>query len=602
MGHNEHEEILQSINKYSQVFNAMVQDILSKQDAHDPAASAAVSMFNPNKLISLMSDKVEIDSAKLLQSQIKFMEKQSGLWQQASRAMMGETAHSVIHEDRSDRRFSHNEWEVNPVFSYLKQAYLLNSEMLENMVDAMEFKDTKTAEQIKFYTRQYINSVSPTNYVLTNPEVCEDILKSKGESILKGMQNFMADLEQSPLEAFKMTQTDPDAFTVGENLAITPGEVVFKNDLIELIHYYPTVEKTNSLPFLFVPPFINKYYVLDLDEKKSAVKALLDAGNDVFMISWVNPDANLAGTDFTQYMHQGPIAALDVVCAIARSKQVNLTGFCVGGTLCSVTTAYLRKLGDTRIASLTLLTTLLDFAEPGEIGNYLSEDMLPIIEKNADMKGVFDGRILGLSFSLLRENSLFWSFFIKNYLQGKDPAPFDILYWNSDSTNIPAACFKQYLHNTYWDNKLKDPGAWLIDNPNDATAPQQVPIDLNNIDVPVYFLATMADHIVLWKSAYAGIKYVSGDTRFVLAGSGHLAGVINPIEGGKYPHWLNDNLPDDPEEWFNGATEHPGSWWTDWHAWLNQHSGKQTKALQPGKHKQYPALYPAPGQYVLRRL
>lgn len=593
MGQSEHEEILQSINKYSQVFNAMVQDILSKQATDDAKVSNVASIFDPNKLISLMSDKVEIDSAKLLQSQISFMEKQSALWQQASMAMMGEAAQPVITEPRSDRRFGHDEWQENPVFNYLKQAYLLNSQMIENIVDAMDFKDVKTADQIKFYTRQYINSVSPTNYVLTNPEVCEDILKSNGESILKGMQNFMEDLEKSPLEAFKITQTDPDAFTVGENLATTPGEVVYKNELIELIHYHPTVEHTNELPFLFVPPFINKYYVLDLDEQKSAVKSLLDAGNDVFMISWVNPDAELAETDFTDYMKKGPIAALDVVCAIAKAKQVNLTGFCVGGTLSSVTTAYLRSKGDNRIASLTLLTTLLDFSEPGEIGNYLSEEMLPIIENNADIKGIFDGRILGLSFSLLRENSLFWSFFIKNYLQGKDPAPFDILYWNSDSTNIPAACYKQYLRNTYWENKLKDPNAWVIDG---------VGIDLSNIDVPVYFLATMADHIVLWKSAYQGLQYVSGDKRFVLAGSGHLAGVINPINGGKYPHWLNDNLPNDAEEWFSGATEHAGSWWNDWHTWLDQKSSKHTKALKPGSHKDYPTLYPAPGKYVLKRL
>ncbi|MGB2105490.1 MAG: class I poly(R)-hydroxyalkanoic acid synthase, partial [Glaciecola sp.] len=271
MGQSEHEEILQSINKYSQVFNAMVQDILSKQATDDAKISNVASIFDPNKLISLMSDKVEIDSAKLLQSQISFMEKQSALWQQASMAMMGEAAQPVITEPRSDRRFGHDEWQENPVFNYLKQAYLLNSQMIENIVDAMDFKDVKTADQIKFYTRQYINSVSPTNYVLTNPEVCEDILKSNGESILKGMQNFMEDLEKSPLEAFKITQTDPDAFTVGENLATTPGEVIYKNELIELIHYHPTVEHTNELPFLFVPPFINKYYVLDLDEQKSAV-------------------------------------------------------------------------------------------------------------------------------------------------------------------------------------------------------------------------------------------------------------------------------------------------------------------------------------------
>ena len=593
MGSNEQEKILENINKYAHVFNAMVQDALSKQTHNGAAQNNATAMFDPNKLLSLLSDDVAIDSQKLLQSQMHFMEQQTSLWQEASKAMMGEKFAPVVNEQRGDHRFKHDEWSENPVFSYMKQAYLLNSQMLESVVDAMSFKDAKTADQIKFYTRQYINSVSPTNYVLTNPEVCEELLKTNGESIIKGMQNFMSDLEKSPIEALKITQTDSDAFTVGENLANTPGEVVYQNEMMELIHYVPKTAKTFANPLLFTPPFINKYYVLDLDQKKSMVKALLEAGHEVFMISWVNPEAELSDKDFTDYMKLGPLAALDVVCEITKAKQVNLTGFCVGGTLSSVTTAYLRAQGDTRIGSLTLFTTLLDFAEPGEIGNYLTEDMLQMLEQNAEVKGIFDGRILGLSFSLLRENSLFWSFFIKNYLQGKDPAPFDILYWNSDSTNITAACYKQYLRTTYWENKLKTPGAFVIDD---------VPIDLANIDVPVYSLATIADHIVLWQSAYQSMQYVGNDVRFVLAGSGHLAGVINPIEGGKYPHWINDELGTDAETWFAGATQHEGSWWGDWHAWLAPKSGTATAALTPGNHPNYPSLYAAPGQYVLKRL
>lgn len=593
MDTNEQQKILENINKYAHVFNAMVQDALSKQTQQGLAEENISALFDPNKLLSLMSDDVEIDSQKLLQSQMHFMEQQTSLWQEASKAMMGEKFVPIVNEQRGDHRFKHDEWSENPVFSYMKQAYLLNSQMLESVVDAMSFKDTKTAEQIKFYTRQYINSVSPTNYVLTNPEVCEELLKTNGESIIKGMQNFMSDLEKSPIEALKITQTDSDAFTVGENLANTPGAVVFQNEMMELIHYRPKTTKTFTNPILFTPPFINKYYVLDLDQKKSMVKALLEAGHEVFMISWVNPEADLSDNDFTDYMKLGPLAALDVVCEITKAKQVNLTGFCVGGTLSSVTTAYLRAQGDTRIGSLTLFTTLLDFAEPGEIGNYLTEDMLQMLEQNAEVKGIFDGRILGLSFSLLRENSLFWSFFIKNYLQGKDPAPFDILYWNSDSTNITAACYKQYLRTTYWENKLITPGAFIIDN---------VPIDLSNIDVPVYSLATIADHIVLWQSAYQSMQHVGSDVRFVLAGSGHLAGVINPIEGGKYPHWINDELGTDAEAWFAGATQHEGSWWSDWHAWLAPKSGKSTKALIPGSHPNYPSVYPAPGQYVLKRL
>ena len=593
MGQSEHEEILQSINKYAQVFNAMVKDTLLKQSQEGQSMENMKGMFDPNKLVSLLSDQVEIDSAKLLQSQMRFMEQQTALWQQASMAFMGEQFNPIINETKGDNRFKHDEWSNNPAFNYMKQAYLLNSQMLENVVDALHFKDDKTAEQVKFYTRQYISSVSPTNYVLTNPEVCEEILKSNGESILKGMQNFMADLEQSPLEAFKITQTDPNAFTVGENLATTEGQVIFKNELIELIHYTPKTEKTFKNPILFTPPFINKYYVLDLDYKKSMVRSLLEAGYEVFMISWVNPDASLAEVDFAGYMKLGPLAALDVVCDVTKAPKVNLTGFCVGGTLSSVTAAYLRAKGDERLGSLTLFTTLLDFSEPGEVGNYLSEDMLNMLEQSTEVKGIFDGRILGLSFSLLRENSLFWSFFIKNYLQGKDPAPFDILYWNSDSTNLTAACYKQYLRTTYWGNKLIEPNAFEIDG---------VGIDLGKIDIPVYSIATIADHIVLWKAAYKSAQNLGGDVRFVLAGSGHLAGVINPIEGGKYPHWLNPNMPENADEWLANAEEQPGSWWTDWHEWLAEKSGNQTKALVPGKTKQYPALYPAPGQYVLKRL
>ena len=523
MHEQDKDDILDTLNQYAQQFNAMVHNILTKKNSSEETSA----MFDPEKLGTLLSgDAVEVDSAKLIQTQMDFMRQQTELWQQATKAMLGENSHPVMQEEKSDRRFSHTDWQDNPIFSYMKQAYLINSKMLQGMISSMQFKDPKSEEQVKFYTRQYINSVSPTNYLLSNPEVCEEILKTKGQNMVKGIENFMRDLEKSPLEAFKITQTDMDAFEVGVNLATTEGQVIYQNELMQLIHYKPKVEKTYSTPVLFVPPFINKYYILDLDERKSAVKGLLDSGFSVFMISWVNPDASLADKDFFDYMKQGPIEALDVVCDITGKKKVNMVGFCVGGTLLSAATSYLRAKKDTRIESLTLLTTLLDFSEPGEVGNYLTEDALPIMEQNADIKGIYDGRILGLSFSLLRENNLFWSYFINNYLKGKDPAAFDILFWNSDATNITASCFKQYIRTTYWENKLKDPGAVEVDG---------IPIDLGNIDVPVYFLTTLADHIVLWQGAYKGTQLVKGDTRFVLAGSGHLAGVINPPETGKYP-------------------------------------------------------------------
>jgi len=603
MGTDEN-EVLAYIEKYATVFNALAQEVLTRTNkTAEGAGAAAPSMFDPQKLASLLNGDVKVDSNKLIQQQMQYMQKQADLWQLASKAMMGqnlaanaEVADAEVTKPKAksdDRRFSHSDWEQNPVFHYIKESYLANSDMLSNMIDAIEFSDEKAAKQAKFFTRQYVNSLAPTNFVLTNPEVCEEVIKSKGENLVKGMQNFLEDLEKSPLEAFKMRQSDSSAFTIGENLANTPGKVVFQNELFQLIHYTPIQEQHYQIPVLITPPFINKYYVLDLDEKKSMVRGLLNSGYCVFMISWVNPTSELADYDFTDYMHKGPIAAIEQIKAITKQKKVNLTGFCVGGTLLAMTAAYLRATGDESIASLTFLTTLLDFSEPGEVGNYLSEDMLPIIEQNAESNGVLDGRIIGMSFSLLRENSLFWSFFIENYLKGKDPAPFDILYWNSDATNIPAACFKQYLRTTYWDNKLKVPGAVVIDG---------IPIDLGNIDMPTYFLSTIADHIVLWQGAYEGTKIVSGDCRFVLAGSGHLAGVINPTEGGKYPHWINDELPDSAQDWLEGASEHKGSWWPNWHQWMQSTAGTKIKALQPGKSKHHPPIMDAPGDYVLKRL
>ncbi|GGW78549.1 PHA/PHB synthase family protein [Alteromonas halophila] len=582
-------DVLSLLNQYASQFNAMAQDVLSKRRGGDDTAN----MFDPEKLQALLSGNVEVDTARLVKNQMDFMRKQTELWQQATRAMMGEKFEDVVKEDARDSRFAHSDWRENPVFNYLKQAYLINSQMLQGMIESMHFDDPKSEEQVKFYTRQYINSVSPTNYLLSNPEVCEEILRTNGQNMVKGIENFMRDLEQSPLEAFKITQTDINAFELGKDLAATPGEVVFQNELFQLIHYTPAKKQAIKTPVLFVPPFINKYYILDLGEQKSAVRGLLEDGFSVFMISWVNPGAELADYDFISYMHKGPLAAMDVVNTITGTPKVNLVGFCVGGTLSAMTAAYLRGRGDERIASLTLLTTLLDFSMPGEIGNYLSDDALPIMEKNAEIKGVYDGRILGLSFSLLRENNLFWSYFINNYLKGKDPAAFDILYWNSDATNITAACFKQYVRTTYWQNKLIEPGAVVIDD---------VPIDLSNIDMPVYFLSTLADHIVLWQGAYEGTRHVSGDTRFVLAGSGHLAGVINPPQGGKYPHWINQDLPETASAWFDGASKHEGSWWPDWYHWLKSQDATKTTAPVPGKHPDFPSLEAAPGSYVKKRL
>lgn len=591
MQHQDYQAAMEQLTDYANQFSALVQQVLSQRQPG--GAAAQPNLFDPAGLSQLIKDNVQVDTASLVSHHMQFLQDQQALWQQASRALMGEQMQDVVTHDAKDSRFAHPQWQQSPVFSYLRQAYLINTRMFQGMLDSMTFDDAKTAERVRFYTRQYLNSLSPSNYLLSNPEVCEEILKTNGQSMVKGLENFLRDLEQSPLEAFRVTQTDRDAFTVGENLATTPGQVIFQNELMQLIHYTPAGKQQYARPVLFVPPFINKYYILDLNQTKSVVKGLLDEGYAVFMISWVNPDASLARHDFVSYMRHGPLAAMDVVQAVTGQDKINMVGFCVGGTLLSMTAAYLRARQDERIGSLTLLTTLLDFSEQGEVGNYLTEESVAMMENHADLKGIYDGRILGLSFSLLRENNLFWSYFINNYLKGQDPAPFDILYWNSDPTNITAACFKQYLRHTYMNNTLKVPGGIRID----GTA-----VDLRKIDMPVYFLATVADHIVLWQGAYQGTQLVKGPKRFVLAGSGHLAGVINPEQGGKYPHWVNDALPDDAQQWFAESTEKPGSWWRDWYSWMQDQDATKVSAVRPGSHTDYPAIEPAPGRYVQKQL
>ena len=586
MESSQQKEVIDFLGQYTEVFNSLVKQVL-----HDPDKKSLNSMMDSEKLSQLLSKGVKVDTAMLFNKQMSFMNQQAELWQSATKALMGTKVEPVVSEEHNDRRFKDSEWSENPVYNYLKQSYLLNSNMMQEMVNSLHFEDAKAEEQVKFYTRQYINSVSPTNNALTNPEVCRDILESKGENLIKGLQNFMQDLQQSPADALKITQTDPNAFTLGENLAYTPGDVIYQNDLIQLIQYKASTKKVNEVPLLFIPPCVNKYYVLDMDEKKSLIKWAVSQGHTVFIISWVNPDAKLSHKGFNDYMKEGPIAALNVIEEVTKSSKINVVGYCIGGTLLATTQSYLLAKGDTRINSLTFLTTLLDFEEPGEIGVYLSEEILPFLKKNIKEKGILDGRVLGLAFSMLRENSLFWSYFVNNYLKGKDPAPFDLLYWNSDSSNLPAETFDFYIKHTYQENNLIKDGVVEIEG---------VAIELSKIKTPSYFLATIADHIVLWQASYKGAKVLSGPTRFVLAGSGHLAGVVNSVDHGKYPHWVNDKLSDSAEHWFEGATKNEGSWWTDWENWVAPQSGQQVTARKQGS-KKHASIEAAPGSYVKKR-
>lgn len=595
MRSEERTEVLQYLEKFNGVFNDMmtevIERILKNQIVGDLNPLPATDGVTENE-----SPSVRINPERFIQQQFKFLERQQQLWQNASRAMLGEEMEPVIVEQNGDQRFKDGDWDGNPVFSYIKQAYLLNAEYIQQLVDSFEFDDKKTEEQVRFYTRQFVNSVAPGNYIFTNPEVCREILETEGQNLARGIDNFMHDLEQSPNEAFKITQVRSDAFTLGYDLAATPGEVIFENDLIQLIQYGGTTESVYRIPLLIIPPFINKYYILDLGEKKSMVRWLIAKGYSVFMVSWVNPDESMASITFENYIHRGVICAIDVVERVSHSKKINVTGYCVGGTLLGMTQAYLLARGDKRIHSLSFLTTLFDFSQPGEVGNYISEKMYPMIEQVVSKKGYFDGRILALSFSLLRENNLFWSFFIENYLKGKDPTPFDILYWNSDSTNVPGEAYLYYVRNMYLENKLVEAGAVVVDG---------VPIDLHLVKTPAYCLAAMADHIVLWQAAYRSARCLGGEVRFVLTESGHVAGVVNPAGEtpgeGKYPHWVNDQMAPDQGDWLNKATQIKGSWWHDWDRWLRERSGEPRRPRKIGNAK-YQAIEPAPGRYVKTRL
>ena len=593
MNSEEQNKVHSYLEIYADAFNGMVRQVLANQAGADPSQISTAMPFDSERLINAVKKYKNVDMESLLQNQVSIMQQHMELWQNTNKALLGlETSKETVSEEKGDKRFADSEWNTSPVFSYIKQAYLLNSRMLTNIVDNIEFEDPKQAEKARFYTRQYINSTSPTNMALTNPEVCREILETKGENLAHGIENFVRDLQQSPIEALKITQSDPDAFTLGQNLAYTPGKVVFQNSLFQLLQYKATTKQVYKTPLLIVPPFINKYYVLDLDAKKSLVRWLASQGFTVFMVSWVNPDASMAETRFEDYVLQGVVTAIDTIEKITGSREINAAGYCVGGTVLSIAQAWLRARGDERLRSCTFFTTLTDFTEPGELGAYLSEEMLPILEQNSKIKGIFDGRILALSFNLLRENNLFWSYFINNYLKGKDPVAFDILFWNSDSTNIPAETFAYYLRNMYMDNKLADAGALEIDG---------TPIDLASIDTPSYFLATVADHIVPWQGAYHSSRLVSGPARFVLGESGHVAGVINPAEGGKYSHWVNETVTDSADDWKAAATEASGSWWLDWREWLQPLSGKKIAARKSGS-KAFPPIEDAPGSYVRVRI
>ncbi|MDU7520358.1 MAG: class I poly(R)-hydroxyalkanoic acid synthase [Roseomonas mucosa] len=544
--------------------------------------------FNLGGAFMEMASRLMANPARLMQAQMGFWQDYLTLWGNFARRMMGGEVQPVISEDSKDKRFKDEAWRENEVFDFIKQSYLLSARYMQNVVRGTESElDPKNAQKVDFYTRQFVDAMSPTNFLMTNPQVLRRTAETGGENLLKGLTNLLTDLERGKGN-LRISMTDRSKFAIGENIAVTPGKVVYRNDLMELIQYSPTTEKVLKRPLLLLPPWINKFYILDLRPKNSLIRWAVSQGHTVFVCSWVNPDEQLAEKDFEDYMKEGPYAALDAIQQATGERNVNAIGYCLGGTLLAATLAHMAAKRDTRIRSATFFTTMTDFEEAGEISVFIDEVQLKAVEQKMGERGFLAGGEMANTFNMLRANDLIWSFVVQNYLLGQEPFPFDLLFWNDDSTRMPARMHSFYLRRMYQQNDLVKPGGITLDG---------VPIDLRKIKIPVYLLSTREDHIAPWKSTYRATQIYGGPIRFVLAASGHIAGVVNPPESGKYSHWTNEALPANPEEWLEGATELAGSWWPDWQRWVTGLDHAQVPAREPGAGK-LPALADAPGEYV----
>jgi polyhydroxyalkanoate synthase len=507
------------------------------------------------------------------------------LWMAASKRLAGETIAPVAAPAPGDKRFADPEWSSNQFYDFMKQAYLLTTQWSERLVKNADL-DEHTRHKAEFYVKQIGNAIAPSNFVLTNPEVMRETLSSNAENLVRGMSMLAEDIEAGHGN-LKIRQSDASKFAVGKNLAMTPGKVIFQNELMQLIQYTPVTENVLKRPLLIIPPWINKFYILDLNPEKSFIKWCVDQGLTVFVISWVNPDAHLAAKSFEDYMRAGPLAALDAIKQATGEDDVNAIGYCVGGTLMAVTLAWMAAKGDKRIASATFFAAQVDFTHAGDLMVFVDEEQLKSLEHKMAERGYLEGSNMANAFNMLRSNDLIWPYVISNYLKGKQPYPFDLLYWNSDSTRMPAANHMFYLRNCYLDNKLSK-GQMVIDN---------VQLDLGEVTIPVYNLATREDHIAPAKSAFLGSKFFGGPVKYVLAGSGHIAGVVNPPGKPKYQYWTGDTPVGNLERWLTTATEHPGSWWPDWVEWIKAQKGETVSAREPGGGV-LPPIEDAPGSYV----
>ena len=581
------EDMAASMAQIAERSQALVTSFMSNQSG----SMGMADPMNVGQAFIELTQQMMANPAQMMQAQMQLWQDYMGLWQSTTQKMMGVEVDASAAPAADDRRFRDSEWDESIVFDYIKQSYLLSSRWLTNTVQEVDGLDNKTAKKVDFYTRQFVDALAPTNFMMTNPEVIRATVESKGENLVKGLENLLSDMERGDGQ-LRISQVDESAFTLGENVATTPGKVVYQNDLMQLIQFEPTTEKVDKRPLLIVPPWINKYYILDLQPKNSFIKWCTDQGLTVFVISWVNPDKALAAKSLEDYMLEGPLDALDAIEKATGSKEANLIGYCLGGTLAASTLAYMAEKKDTRFKSVTFFTAMVDFREPGELGVFIDEEQLDSLEDRMNADGYLEGSSMATTFNMLRANDLIWSFVVNNYLLGKDPFPFDLLYWNSDSTRMPAEMHRFYLRNMYQENKLIEPGGIELAG---------TPIDLTKVDLPTFILSTKEDHIAPWKSTYAATQIYTGDVSFCLAGSGHIAGVVNPPAADKYGYWTNTKNPATADQWFESATQHDGSWWPEWRKWLKKNAGGQVAARTPGDGK-LKVIEAAPGSYASLRI
>ena len=554
---------------------------MAKRDDPGP-----IDPLNISGAMMALAKAMSGDREAVLKAQTEWWNGFMALWESTARRMLGGEAPAVVEPAPGDRRFKAAAWNENEVFAFIKQSYLLTANAMQEMVGKLNGLDDRERSRVAFYTRQFADAMAPTNFPLTNPEVLKATLSSNGENLVKGLDNLLADIERGQGEL--SIRQSADGFTVGENVATAPGKVVFRNRIMELLQYSPATDEVYERPLLIFPPWINKFYIIDLRPENSMVRWLVSRGYTVFLVSWVNPDAALAQKGFEDYMRDGIFAALDAVEKATGVRDPNCVGYCIGGTLLAATLAYMAAKGDHRINSATFWAAQTDFSEAGELSVFVDEAQLEALKAKMDSEGgVLPGSKMAGAFNMLRANDLIWSFVINNYLLGKQPMPFDLLYWNSDTTRMPEKLHLSYLRQCYKENAL-------------ATGKMEmagVKLDLHKVKVPVYLQSAREDHIAPANSVFKSVNLFGGPVRFIIAGSGHIAGVINPPAAKKYQYWTNDAGAGDIESWKKGSTEHPGSWWPDWDAWLSKLSGEKVPARQPGDGGLM-ALGDAPGTYV----